>query len=315
MGTEIGLDGITFVASGLARPECVLATRRGDLYVSDKRGGVTQIAPDGAQRLIGGSSLIPNGIALLRDGSFAIANLSDDGGVWRLHPDGRIAPEVSEIAGRRLGSVNFVRTDSLGRLWICVSTVRPGENQYRTDIADGFIALKDDHGIRVVATDLVWTNECWPDETRGLLYVNETFGRRLTRFDMAPDGTLTNRVTIASFEHGDYPDGIGLDAAGGIYVVSVGSNRLIRIAPDGRREVIIEDSDPAHLDALETALHARQLTRPMIHESHSRMLGNTSSIAFGGPDRRTAYLGSLAGDRLATFRAPAPGVAPAHWDW
>ncbi|MBY0329588.1 MAG: SMP-30/gluconolactonase/LRE family protein [Acetobacteraceae bacterium] len=315
MGTQTGLDAIGFVGHDLDRPECVLATRRGDLYVSDRRGGVTRIAPDGTQELMGGSSLVPNGIALLRDGSFAIANLSDDGGVWRLHPDGRIEPEVTEIAGRRLGSVNFVRTDSRGRLWICVSTVRKGDDQYRTDVADGFVALKDEHGVRVVATDLVWTNECWPDEARGHLHVNETFGRRLTRFDMAPDGSLSNRTTIATFGHGDYPDGLALDEAGAVWVVSVASNRLTRIAPDGTRQVVIEDSDPAHLDALETALHARRLTRPMIHEARSRILRNLSSIAFGGDDRRTAYLGSLAGDSLATFRAPAAGVAPVHWHW
>lgn len=260
MGTETGLDGIGFVGHDLARPECVLATRRGDLYVSDRRGGVMHIAADGGQRLIGGGSLVPNGIALLRDGSFAIANLSDDGGVWRLHPDGRIVPEVTEIAGRRLGSVNFVRTDSLGWLWICISTVRKGDDQYRTDVADGFIALKDQQGIRVVATDLVWTNECWPDEGRGHLYVNETFGRRLTRFDLAADGSLSNRTTIVTFVAGDYPDGLALDEAGGAWVVSVGSNRLIRIAPDGGREVVIEDGDPDHLQLLEAALQGRTLT-------------------------------------------------------
>lgn len=315
MGTGIGLETIGFAATDLHRPECVLATRRGELYLSDRRGGVMHVAPDGTQRLIGGSTLVPNGIALLRDGSFAIANLSDEGGVWRLARDGRIAPEVTEIAGRRLGSVNFVRTDSRDRLWICVSTIRPGENQYRTDIADGFIALKDAAGIRVVATGLVWTNECWPDETRGHLYVNETFGRRLTRFDMAPDGSLSGRVTLAQFGHGDYPDGLALDEAGGVWVVSVASNRLIRIAPDGRRMVVLEDSDPAHLDALETALHARGLTRPMIHAPHGRLLRNISSIAFGGPDRRTAWLGSLAGERLVTLRTSVAGLAPVHWDW
>ncbi len=35
MGTEIGLEGVRFTGSGLVRPECVLASRRGDLYVSD----------------------------------------------------------------------------------------------------------------------------------------------------------------------------------------------------------------------------------------------------------------------------------------
>jgi sugar lactone lactonase YvrE len=309
------LDDIGFTGTDLARPECVLAQRTGMLYVSDKRGGITRIAPDGTQTLLGQGPIIPNGIALLRDGSFAIANLSDSGGVWRLAPDGTLAQEIDSIAGHRLGSVNFVRTDRQGRLWICVSTLRPGEDQYRTDIADGFIALRDEHGIRVVADGLCWTNECLPDEDSGYLYVNETFGRRLTRFDMASDGTLTNRVTIASFGHGDYPDGLTQDAEGGLWVVSVGSNRLTRVAPDGTQQVMLEDSDPAHLEALEQALQAKRLTRPMIHEARSRRLRNISSLAFAGPDLRTGLMGSLAGDALARFTAPVAGKPPVHWDW
>lgn len=315
MGTEIGLEALTTTGEGLSRPECVLATRRGTLHVSDNRGGVTRIAADGTRDFLGGGDVVPNGIALLRDGSYAIANLSDSGGVWRLRPDGTLAPEVTEIAGRCLGSVNFVRTDSRDRLWICVSTVRPGDNQFRTDIADGFVALRDASGIRVVATDICWTNECWPDEARGFLYVNETYGRRLTRFDMAPDGALSNRVTLSTFGHGDYPDGLALDAEGGIWVVSVASNRVFRVAPDGTRTVVVEDSDPTRLDVLEDALHGLRLTRPMMHDTRGRVLRNASSIAFAGSDLRTAHLGSLGGEALMTFRAPVAGVPPVHWDW
>jgi hypothetical protein len=44
-------------------------------------------------------------------------------------------------------------------------------------------------------------------------------------------------------------------------------------------------------------------------------LKNISSIAFGGPDLRTAYLGCLLGDALATFRSPVAGAPPAHWNY
>lgn len=311
----ISLDQVGRFGHDLSRPECVLTLRDGTVYVSDKRGGVTRIGADGTQRLLGQGPVVPNGIALLRDGSFAIANLSDSGGVWRLSPNGTLRPDITAIAGRPLGSVNFVRADSRGRLWICVSTLRPGEDQYRTDIADGFIALRDDSGIRIVADGLCWTNECVPDERAGCLYVNETFGRRLTRFDMAADGTLSNRSTLATFGHGDYPDGLTQDAEGGLWVVSVGSNRLTRVAPDGTRQVMLEDSDPAHLEALEQALHARRLTRPMIHEAKSRKLRNISSLAFAGADLRTGLMGSLADDALVRFDTPVAGAPPVHWEW
>ena len=67
----------------LHRPECVLACASGRLFMSDARGGVTTIGPDGTQRMIGRSSLLPNGIALCRDGSLLVANLGPDSGVWR----------------------------------------------------------------------------------------------------------------------------------------------------------------------------------------------------------------------------------------
>jgi hypothetical protein len=49
--------------------------------------------------------------------------------------------------------------------------------------------------------------------------------------------------------------------------------------------------------------------------SPAKTLRNISSIAFAGPDRRSAVLGCLLGDRLATLRLPVAGVAPTHWNF
>ena len=37
------------------------------------------------------------------------------------------------------------------------------------------------------------------------------------------------------------------------------------------------------------------------------------NFAFGGPDLRTAYIGSLKGKRIPYFQAPVPGLPMAHW--
>jgi hypothetical protein len=37
-----------------------------------------------------------------------------------------------------------------------------------------------------------------------------------------------------------------------------------------------------------------------------------TNICFGGPDRRTAYIGNLTGPSLQTFRLPYPGMALVH---
>jgi hypothetical protein len=56
-------------------------------------------------------------------------------------------------------------------------------------------------------------------------------------------------------------------------------------------------------------------TRAALVTPVATTLRSLSSIAFGGPDRRTAYLGSIAGDRLWRFQAPVARQKPVHWDW
>ena len=53
--------------------------------------------------------------------------------------------------------------------------------------------------------------------------------------------------------------------------------------------------------------------RPHLDKISSRRLANVSSLAFGGPDLSTAFLGCLLGDRIAYFTAPLPGLPPPHW--
>jgi hypothetical protein len=39
-----------------------------------------------------------------------------------------------------------------------------------------------------------------------------------------------------------------------------------------------------------------------------------ASVTFGGPDLRTAYIGSLKGKRIPYFRAPVAGLPMVHWN-
>jgi sugar lactone lactonase YvrE len=318
----IALDSLRFVGAGLVRPECVLATRAGDLYAADWRGGVAHVAVDGSQRLYrgelpSGRPLRPNGVALRRDGSFLLADLGETaGGVYLLERDGRVAPFLEAVDGIELPPSNFVHEDRLGRVWVTVSTRhRPRVAAARADVANGFLALVDRRGARIVADGLAYTNEALPSPDGAWLYVNETFGRRLTRFRIGADGALGARETVATFGPGTYPDGLTFDAAGGIWITSIVSNRVIRLAPDGTQRLVLEDCDPAHLAACETAYRTGTLTRGLLDHAGGRVLKNISSLAFAGFDLRTAVLGCLQGDRLATFTADVAGQPPVHWDF
>ena len=302
------------------RPECVLATASGDLYTSDWRGGVAHRLPDGSQRLYAGClpgdlALRPNGIALMPDGSFLLAQLgAEDGGVYRLWRDGRVQPWLMAVDGQPLPPSNFVLMETDGSAWVTVSTrLLPRAAAYRPDVADGFIVRVDGRGARVVADGLGYTNEVALHPSGRWLYVNETFGRRLSRFERQADGSLGPRETVCSFGAGVFPDGLAFDEAGHAWVVSIVSNRLLRVSPQGDIEVWLDDSDLQHLNAVETAFQAGQMGRPHLDDVKSAQLRNISSIAFTGPDRRAAVLGCLLGDSLATLRLPVAGVAPTHW--
>jgi sugar lactone lactonase YvrE len=317
---DIALNDLGRIGIGLNRPECVLATARGELFAADWRGGVAQVWPDGSQTLYRGElpdgrPLRPNGISMRPDGSFLIADLGETlGGVYELRRDGTLRPIVEEAEGQALPPTNFAHEDSQGRIWATVSTRKvPRTDDFRPDASSGFIVLADRNGVRIVADGLGYTNEALISPDGRHLYVNETFGRRLTRFRVGADGGLTHRETVTSFGKGTFPDGLAFDAQGGVWITSIVSNRVIHVAPDGAQRVVLEDADAAHLDLVEEAYVAGRMDRPHIDQAAGRRLKNVSSLAFGGADLRTAFLGCLSGDAIMTFRAPVPGHPPVHW--
>ena len=152
---------------GLNRPECVVPTS-GDVFVPEWSGGVTVVRADGRTESWRATpptiDLRPNGIALMPDGAFLIANLGDAGGVWRLDVSGRLTPVVLEVDGIALPPANFVTLDEELRTWISVSTrLNPRQQAWRDDVADGFVVVVDDAGARIVAEGLAYTNEVRPD--------------------------------------------------------------------------------------------------------------------------------------------------------
>jgi hypothetical protein len=317
---KVAVSDLEFVGRDLARPECVVATARGDVFASDRRGGIMQLMPGGQQEFLAGRGVdgfLPNGFSLLPDRSFAVANIGPLGGAWRLMADGELIPEVIEVGGMALPPTNFVHAEPCAgelRLWVAVSTRHvPREQAFRRDIADGYIVLKDKKGVRIVADGLGFTNETKADPSGRWLYVNETMARRLSRLAISDRGDLGPRETVAEFGEGTFPDGFEFDAQGGIWIASVVSNRLLRIAPDGGQTIILEDADPEAVARAERHHAENRLSRADIDAGRDRVLGNLASVAFGGPDLRTVYLGSLFGERLATFRSPIAGAEPAHW--
>lgn len=311
-------EDITTIGSGMQRPECVLATASGDLFCSDSRGGYTIVRPDGRSRFVEAigapDDFMPNGIALLPDRDVLAANLADSSGVWRIKPDGQASLLLAEADGIPLPPVNFVGLDRKGRLWISVSTrAVPRHPSFRKGCADGFIAVHDRGATCIVADGIAFTNEAIVDPSGAWLYVNETIGQRTSRYPIRADATLGPRETVADYSPGTFPDGLTFDAEGGIWVVSVASNRIIHVDRNGGQTILFEDTDQENLERLNAAFERFEPVRAMIEIGAARRSGNIASIAFGGPDLERIFMGALAHDGIQTFRSPIKGAAPVHW--
>lgn len=323
---QVTTSDLSFVGRDLKRPECVLCMPSGRLYVAHRGGGILRIDPDGGQALLkwdmpaGGHDFIPNGFALLPDGTFLVANMGHDGGVWARRPGGRVEPYLMEVDGERLAKANFVFNDEQGRVWITVTTRSDPLSKAMTglgqpELKDGFVCMVDAKGARIVADGFAFTNEARVSPDGGSFYVVETQGRRVTRFRIAASGDLSGRETFASFGHGTFADGIAFDAEGYLWVTSIVSNRLFRVAPDGKATLVFEDGNADNIAKVEAALTDGSVTREHFNSKSGTRVHNIASIAFGGPDLRTAYLGSLVGDTIPFFQSPVAGLPLPHWSY
>ena len=313
---------LQFIGKNLQRPECLLCTAGGHIFSADWRGGVAHLLPNGEQRLYLGHTpdgrvLRPNGIALNADGSFLIADLGEEkGGVFRLTRSGEVSVYLDRVDGIELPPTNYVFTDLGKRTWITVSTRQvPRAEAYRGDVADGFIVLVDEKGPRIVADRLAYTNEVAVHPDGKWLYVNETFGRKLSRFCINADGSLGVHEIVTEFGPGTYPDGVAFDIEGHAWITSIISNRVIRVAPDGTQTLMLEDLDPDHLDWTEAAFANNALGRAHLDRRLNTRLKNISSLSFCGKELRHAYLGCLQGDSIPHFPVSVASHPRVHWTY
>jgi sugar lactone lactonase YvrE len=231
-----------------------------------------------------------------------------------LERDGSLQLFINEIDGLALPATNFANLDREGRTWISVSTTAiDREKSFKKSVADGYIALVDRSGARIVADGIGFTNENKVDPSGRWLYVHETMGRSLLRFPIRANGDLGPRETVTDYGPGIYPDGFEFDCEGGIWCTSVLSNRIIRLDSDGVQQLIIDAGDSDLVERAESAYQNDTFCRSMINEGLHSPLGNCASVCFGGNDLKTAYIGNLHLDKLACFRSPVAGVPPPHW--
>ncbi|MEL6121679.1 MAG: SMP-30/gluconolactonase/LRE family protein [Pseudomonadota bacterium] len=306
------LSNLRMIGNGLRRPECVQAMPDGTVLCSDAKGGVKILWSDGSQSSRGDKGMpghVSNGFAITPDGTVIVANTGPAGGLWTIASGGEVAPLVEQLDG----TPNFVLIDHAGDIWFSVLTRADHSAPLSATRADGYIARLKDGAVEIMADGLISANEFRIDPALGALYVNETFARRTTRFDIAANGTLSNRQVLAEYARGSYPDGLALDEHGDLWVPCIIANQIAHVSKDGNVLVVYEERDPERVAEVQSALDAGTLTRDLIYQDTGATLNNPTSLAFGGPDLRTLYAGSITNTYLCAFGCSVAGQPMAHW--
>jgi gluconolactonase len=331
-GWQVDRAAIRHVGHDLQRPECVLAESDGTLWAADARGGVMRIGPDGTQQLVlpGQSSdmagvdfqtryvqsqgSLPNGMAFMPNGDFVIANWGSDS-VELMTRNGEVRRLFDTIDGQPIGKANFVLRDSKRRVWLTVTTrMQPWTDSINARARDGYIALIDDKGVRVVADGFEGTNEVRLDANEEWLYVVESNARRISRLRVQPDGSLTDREIYGPSQLEGFPDGFAFDAYGNLWITLVMTDKLVAITPEGEVLTLLDDSNPQATSRLNEHYHARTLTPEIMGAAAGTLAPWMASLTFGGSDLRTVYIGSLRGTTLPSFRSPVAGAPLVHWN-
>lgn len=312
---------IQYFGKGLVRPECVIAEKNGDLWTSDGRGGICHILSDGTQKFIpqkiDGEKVqnsLPNGLAMLKDGSFAVANM----GTRRLEHMSRSGDSsvlCDNFEGRPLGLVNFVLVGPNDNLWFTVST-RKNEfmDGFRKDTSDGYIGVFDGNSVRIIASNLSFPNEIRFDSRNEYLYVAETTGKRVRRFKILDEFKLGEPEQFGPLSLGDgFPDGIAFDEKDNLWIAMVVAEKVIVITADQQVQKIMDDGNFSEIRKVEENFAAGNLLRDQMVAAKGLIAPLISSIAFGGEDLKTVYLGCLAGGQIASFSSPVAGQPMEHW--
>jgi sugar lactone lactonase YvrE len=246
-------------------------------------GEVVAVDVDGVREVVGsGPPGLGWSIGWLPDGRLLVTGE----GLMRREPDGTMLQHADLSA--LSDDWNEIVVDGRGNIYVngrC--DFGPGEGD-----PPGIIALvTPDGSVRQVADAIAFPNGMIVTPDNSTLIVAESFAGRLTAFDIAADGSLSNRRPWAQLGDG-VPDGICIDAEGAVWYGDVPNQRCVRVREGG--------------EVLQTV----ELDRGCF------------ACALGGPDGRTLFI--LAAEwrgiekldqalaartgRVLTIPAPLPGA-------
>ena len=145
--------------------------------------------------------------------------------LMRREPDGSMVRHA-DLSGLADHGWNEIVVDGRGNVYLNGVGFRFGQEEFRS----GIIALVTaDGAARQVAHGIAFPNGMVVTPDNSTLIISESLARTLTAFDIASDGSLSNRRVWAD---GIGPDGICIDAEGAVWTGS-GGNACVRVREGG----------------------------------------------------------------------------------
>lgn len=139
-----------------------------------------------------------------------------------------LTPLFTIEADKTDNRLNDAKVDPQGRLW--TGTMHMPFN--KKDCA--LYRIDTDLSVHMVDAPYLCTNGPGFNRDGSRMYHNETAERLVYAFDVAPDGSLSNKKIFAKFGDGvGLPDGIAVDAQDGVWVSHYNGGRVTRYLPDG----------------------------------------------------------------------------------
>ncbi len=217
------------VLEGLVFPEGP-RWRDGRLFFSDMHAHeVVAMSPDGARETIVRADGPVSGLGWTPDGRMLIVAMAARA-VLRLEPNGALVTHA-DLSSVATHLANDMVVDATGGAYVgnFGFSLHPPEPPKPAKLA----RVSPEGAVSVAADDLLFPNGAMITPDGKTLIVGESFGRRLTAFDIAPDGALSNRRIWAAMPGEAVPDGACLDADGAIWVASPTTNETLRLAEGG----------------------------------------------------------------------------------
>jgi sugar lactone lactonase YvrE len=207
----------------LAFPDCP-RWHQGLLYFSDVHDGRVWCSTEQSQvQFVAELPGRPAGLGWLPDGHLQLVSMRDRA-VLRLTQTGLV--QVADLSGSFEHAANNMVVDGRGRAY--VSSLGFDLDGGGSPAPTRMACVEPDGETWVVIEDLLFPNGSAITPDGRTLLVAETWGRRISAYDIEPDGSLANPRLWSDLQP-NVPAGICLDAQGAVWAADPVNNGVMRV--------------------------------------------------------------------------------------